>query len=387
MSMVFVCDHLFLTKNGEVYSNTFSYTVFKRYIDIFSKITVVARRSESDNVRGLPLASGEGIEFVFLENISTFSSFLGLRKKYRKVLKNIIREHDAVTVRVPSELGLLAASVARENKVKCLVEVVGCGWDAMWNYGGWKSKIYAPFLFMKMKNAVKRSAYVSYVTERFLQERYLPSKKARTISVSDVVLSDVDENTLSHRIKKIKNMEGKIVFGTIASLNVKYKGIDIALKALSEMTNRYDDFEYRVLGEGDPTTYKTLADKLGIGDKVFFDGVFPRGEAVLDWLDSIDIYLQPSLVEGLPRSLVEAMSRGCPAVGSSVGGIPELLDEDMTFSHKHPQEFSKILEDLLADKQMMIQIARNNFERAKKYQKSILDEKRNKFWIDFRDAT
>ena len=38
------------------------------------------------------------------------------------------------------------------------------------------------------------------------------------------------------------------------------------------------------------------------------------------------VYIQPSRIEGLPRALIEAMSRGCACVGSSVGGIPELLN-------------------------------------------------------------
>lgn len=385
MSLLFVCDNVFIAKDGKVYANTFSYALLKRYVSVFSKVTVIARVSESEEVYGLPLASGEGVEFVFLENISTFKSFFGLRQKHRKFLKSIIGEYDTVIVRIPTELGLLAASVARESNIRCLLEVVGCAWDVMWNYGGWKSKIYAPFLFVKMKNIVKRSDYVSYVTQHFLQERYPSSKKASTLSVSDVELSDVNENILLERSKKIESMNGKIIFGTIASLTVKYKGIDVALKTLSTIVKHYDDFEYHVLGEGDLEAYKILSEKLGIADKVFFDGVLPRGDAVLGWLDGIDIYLQPSLSEGLPRSLLEAMSRGCTAIGSSVGGIPELLDKDMIFSHKDPEKFSKIILRLINNKALMSDISKYNFLRAKKYKKTILDKKRETFWIEFRD--
>ena len=44
--------------------------------------------------------------------------------------------------------------------------------------------------------------------------------------------------------------------------------------------------------------------------------------------DNIDVFIMPSLQEGLPRSMVEAMSRGCNVIGSRVGGIPELLDDN-----------------------------------------------------------
>ncbi len=385
MKILFVYDNIFFTKDGNVYANTFSYMILKRYVAIFSKVTVLARVQEVKDVGVLPLASGEGIEFIFLENISTLRSFFGLRGRHKKYIKDLLSEYDGVIVRVPSELGLMAARLADETGTKCLVEVVGCAWDAMWNYGGVKAKIYAPFLFFKMKNSVKRSNYTTYVTKQFLQERYPSSKKARIIGISDVELPDSDEETLSKRVKKIENLGEKIVFGTIGSLTVQYKGIDTALKALAEIAGKYNNLEYHILGEGDPTVYKRLADELGISDKVFFDGTLARGEAVLDWLDRLDIYLQPSLVEGLPRSLVEALSRGCPAIGSSVGGIPELLDKKMLFRPDYPEQLSEKIGAFMNDKHLMIETATQNFNKAKQYQKSMLDEKRKKFWMDFRD--
>lgn len=385
MKTLFVHDTVFVTNNGKVYSNALPYTVLKGYVDIFTEVTVLARAKEAEEVGMLPLASGDGVTFVFLESISTLRSFFGLRERHKKCIKNLITEYDTVIARVPSELGLLAAGVARENKVKCLVEVVGCAWSVMWYYGGWKSRIYAPFFFMKTKSSIKKSVYTSYVTEQFLQRRYPSSSHAKTIGVSDVVLPAVYEKTLSDRIKKIEGLEEKIIFATIGSMNVNYKGIDIAMKVLSKIAGKYLDFEYHILGEGDLEKYQILADQLGIGKKVFFDRTLPRGKAVFAWLDKADIYLQPSLAEGLPRSLIEAMSRGCPVVGSSVGGIPELLDKEMMFECAHPEQLSEKIETLMNDKQLMIETATQNFHKAKQYQKSLLNEKRNKFWIDFRD--
>ena len=101
----------------------------------------MARAKEVEDAGALPLASGDGVAFVFLESISTLRSFFGLRGQHKKFIKNLIAEHDGVIVRVPSELGLMTAKVARETGVKCLVEVVGCAWDAMWNLYNWSNKI------------------------------------------------------------------------------------------------------------------------------------------------------------------------------------------------------------------------------------------------------
>ena len=387
MKILFVHDNIFVTKEEKAFALTFSYQFLKRYVDIFSEVTVIARHREmmEDELIGMSLASGKGVSFVFLESISSFSSFFGLRQRHEKQIEKIVKEHDAVIARVPSELGLMAAGVANKMHKPYMLEVVGCAWDAMWNYGTWQSKIYAPFLYSKMKYTVKEASYVTYVTKKFLQHRYPPSRKASIVGISDVRLPEVDEETWLKRMRKIETMGAtKRVYGTIGNLHVGYKGIGIAIKTLAKIKPESNDFEYHVLGAGDPSEYRQLAEKLGIGDKVFFNGILSEGKAVYEWFDMLDIYLQPSLADGLPRSLVEAMSRGCPAIGSDVGGIPELLEAKMIFEHKNPKQFTDIIEILISDKQLMENAAKYNFNKALKYQKNLLDEKRIAFWTKFR---
>ncbi len=387
MKILFAHDHVFVTKGREVYANSFSYQILKRYVDIFSEVTVLARRREAagGGQIDLPLASGEGVSFVFFKSVASVSSFFGLRQQQEKEIEKIVEMHDAVIVRLPSELGLITAKVANRMHKKYLVEVVGCAWDALWNLGGWKAKVYAPFLYAKVKSTVKKASYVTYVTEQFLQKRYPSSTKARAIGISDVQLPEADTKTLLQRMKKIETMGAKRLYGTIGNLHVGYKGIGTAIRTLAKVKHGSNDFEYHILGSGDPSEYRETAEKLGIGDKVFFDGVLPEGKAVYDWLDTLDVYLQPSFQEGLPRALVEAMSRGCPAIGSSVGGIPELLDKKMIFDHKNPKQFSDLIQDLINDKQLMLNTAKYNFNKALEYQKSLLDKKRIAFWTEFRD--
>ena len=202
MKVLFVHDHVFVTKEGKVYANSFSYQVLKRYVDVFSQITVLARHREvmDDEVIELPLASGEDVSFVFLESIASFRSFFGLRQRHEKKIAEIVKEHDAVIVRVPSELGLMTAEITNKMNKPYMLEVVGCAWDAMWNFGTWQSKIYAPFLYIKLKRSVKHANYITYVTEEFLQKRYPPSSKANTIGLSYVRLSEADEETLFHKL-------------------------------------------------------------------------------------------------------------------------------------------------------------------------------------------
>jgi glycosyltransferase involved in cell wall biosynthesis len=67
---------------------------------------------------------------------------------------------------------------------------------------------------------------------------------------------------------------------------------------------------------------ETMARSLGIGGRVRFLG---RRRDVEDLLFASDVFVLPSLAEGLPMALLEAMARGLPCIASAVGGVPEAL--------------------------------------------------------------
>ena len=95
---------------------------------------------------------------------------------------------------------------------------------------------------------------------------------------------------------------------------------------------------------------KAAIQKLDVEEQVKILGPMPHNE-VFKWLETIDLYVQPSRQEGLPRALIEAMSRGVPAFGARTGGIPELLDEDFIFSNTNSNidEICRILKSFNKD--------------------------------------
>jgi len=65
-----------------------------------------------------------------------------------------------------------------------------------------------------------------------------------------------------------------------------------------------------------------LRDSLGLRDVCSFE---PGEPQVADWMRRMDIYINSSYSESFPNALLEAMACGCCAIGSNVGGIPELI--------------------------------------------------------------
>ena len=112
-------------------------------------------------------------------------------------------------------------------------------------------------------------------------------------------------------------------------------------------------------------------------------GTLPAGDAVAAWLDSLDVFLLPSDQEALPRALIEAMSRGCPAVGSAVGGVPELLEERYLHRRRDAKGLARCLERLLSDETRMRRAAEHNFQKAQSFSRETLDGARLEFYQAF----
>ena len=92
--------------------------------------------------------------------------------------------------------------------------------------------------------------------------------------------------------------------------------------------------------------------KNGLRDSVFLTGFIDDASS---YLQCFDIFVLPSLKEGLPYVLLEAMEAGLPLIGTSVGGIPDIIHDGMSgllVPPKNPSRLSHALEALISSKDM-----------------------------------
>jgi glycosyltransferase involved in cell wall biosynthesis len=188
---------------------------------------------------------------------------------------------------------------------------------------------------------------------------------------------------LKRRLAKIKRQLQPLALGLIGTLKTRNKGIQTIFKALSLVSQNLPAFEFRILGEGDPAPWRLEAARHGVGDLVVFDGTLPAGEPVLNWLDNVDVYLQPSFHEGLPRALIEAMSRGCPAIASSCGGIPELLEKECLIRPGDAKHLAELLVKAATNREWQDQQAARNWRKSGEYSRDKLEARRTDFLARF----
>lgn len=378
-------ERIFKDPDGNFYtSGNFTPEVWKRYLSIADELIVVMSDgkkiiSKEEAEKTKQKIDTDKIKVVLLpDKYSSPKDFFSLKK--RKVINRIRKSvFDSCDFAIIRSANSPAIAAFRKTGKPYAIEVVGCLWDAFWNHS-LKGKILAPHEFFLSKRNVKKASHVLYVTNEFLQRRY--PTKGKTVNCSNVSLPACDESVLENRLQKINNLESEIVLGTAAALNVRYKGQQYVIEALGKLKKQgFNNFRYDLVGGGDNSYLKSIAEKWNLTDEVNFIGQLPH-DKIFDWLNSIDLYIQPSLQEGLPRSVIEAMSVGLPCAGSSVAGIPELLNDSMLFKGKDVKAISNILKTIT--KEQMLTLSKENFEKAKTYDVNIISKRRLEFYKDFR---
>ena len=391
MDMVFVYeDKIAQDTEGNYYvGSAFSQAVFDRYLQHFDHITLLMRKADiaPDDKEALARWNKidcTNIDVVILPNLTaSIKTYFSpkLRREFRRIVIENITPDRAVIIRAPSTSGTIAAKYCHKIGKPFLVEAVGCPWDSLWNHS-LRGKITAPRSWLHFRRTMKLAPYAVYVTSEFLQRRY-PTQGAQA-AISDVELQPMDDSIIEKRLEKIESHTGKIKLATAAAVNVAFKGQQFVIEALAKLKAKGNtDFEYHMAGGGDNSALKNLAEQLGVAEQVVFEGSLPH-DKMFAWLDNMDLYIQPSLQEGLPRAVVEAMSRGLPALGARTGGIPELLGEKYIFERKGVDDIAKLLPAV--SKEEMLTMAKNNFEHAKDFQKELLEKKRYEFYAAFAET-
>lgn len=390
MRAVFAHDHRFIAAEGQVWSESqFEAALWSRYLAHFDALTVTARLDRmppGKSVRQLERSSTDHVLFDLFPNLSSLHGLTLGRPAARRRMRAVVAGHDAVIARLPSEIGLLAIRSAQALDKPWAVEVAGCPWDGLWNYGSLTGKAYAPLARWRMRRAVEQADHAIYVTKSYLQAQY-PTRAANTCATSNVILPDIPETALNARLERIEALgRHPLRLGLIGTLKGRFKGIQTAFAALADARGNLPPVQLHILGGGDPTPWRAEAERLGVSDLVVFEGTLPAGDAVLRWLDTVDLYLQPSLKEGLPRALIEAMSRACPALASTVAGIPELLPPDDLIIPGDTAALVTLLQRRATDRDWMADRARRNWAEASSYRADILDSQRIQFWSTFATA-
>ncbi len=341
-----------------------------RYADEGGRTRVVARADQR------PVAASAAMpDEVTLVPLPYYVGVCGLVRKLVPLAVSVWRAvagAETVVLRVPGVVGSVAAVVCRLLRRSYAVEIIGDPGEVL-RAGvlGATGRRLAPFAAAQMRWLVRHAAASLYVTERTLQDRYPCRPGTSTVSVSNVVLEPA---ALAAHSRSWQPAPFHVV--TIGSQENRYKGHDDLLRAVRELVDRGLDVTATIVGGGRiHQELVELSETLGLAERVRFTGVVDDRECLVDILDSASLFVLPSRTEGMPRALIEAMARALPAIGTDVGGIPELLPPDCLVPADDHYALAKAMEKMLLDTEAWEERSRTNLEVAHTFGEAALEEK------------
>ncbi|WP_436878949.1 glycosyltransferase family 4 protein [Mammaliicoccus sciuri] len=370
MRITFIHDHKFIYFNNNYYSTgKLSKSVLSNYlVDPVKKIQVISRGIKNEyDINSLTISSSNQIQINPIWFLQRKSDFFTKKNKIIEFLNESISDDDIIIIRLPSEIGLIAAKELIKKRIPFGIELVGDPWSSLWYHSSIIGKLRANINKYKTKKIISKSSNCIYVTKSHLQKKYPTNGKS--FSASNVLIKEVNTN---YEVKETNFPK----IGLIASLDTKYKGIDTALKSLSLLDY---DFTFEIVGNGPQEKWLKKIRKYNLENKVVLLGAIKGGVEMNNWLKNLDLYIQPSYTEGLPRALIEAMSNGVPCLGSNAGGIPELLNKKFIHKTKDYQTFSKQINEVLNNTNLRIEMSKTNLKVSENYLSQNIQRQREAF--------
>jgi len=390
MKVVVAVDHRFdRTPDGSVWTQTgFAHSYWSRYLSVFDEVTVVARVRDvpavpSDWVR----ADGERVSLAPLPYYIGPWQYLLKAPQVQRAARDAVNGQDAVILYLSSQAANNVELQLRQTGYPYGVYVIADPYD-VFAPGSVKNPLRPFFRWWfprQLRRQCANATATAYITERALQRRYPPGQNTFSTYYSMAELSDTTCVSVPRSPRPAGSPLTLIAVGTLAQL---YKAPDAAIEAVAICVREGLDIKLVWVGDGKHRSeMEALATTLGLGERVCFRGQLTAGDAVRAELDRADLFIMPSHQEGLPRAMVEAMARALPCIGSTVGGIPELLSPEDLVPPGDAAALANKIREVATDRDRMARMSAGNLNKAKEYTDEVLQDRRIAFYRYLKEKT
>lgn len=278
------------------------------------------------------------------------------------ILAPIIRNRRNFELILVSNLRILGVPVVILAKLlgkKCIARTDSCGELSgayvLSNMSPRSLKRYLVSAYFRLRNLVLRrsDAFVAISNDiaSEYREQGIPDELIRIIpnGVNTRVFEPVDDARKDKLRLQLKLPSDRTIVVYSGRLT-KEKGLLSLIRVWSKLTATLDRVHLVLVGSGHGMSLscegelRTFVKQHDLEDKVTFTG--PVGN-VAKYLQSADVFVFPSQTEALGLALIEAQSCGLPAVGSNVGGIPDVIDNGVSGILVEPNDDGQLHDALL----------------------------------------
>lgn len=269
-----------------------------------------------------------------------------------------------------TKAGVLGAIAAQLNRIRPKIIYTAHGWAYLEPL-----PFYKHWLYLIMEKIVARLRDYTIVLSEKEKQIALQYGTAKLNAIS-VISNGIDLKNLHFFTKeearqKLNLPADEFIIGTIANL-YKTKGLEYLIETVKQLAN----VQIVIIGEGPER--KNLEKKIKqnkLEEYVTLDGSL---SLAYQYLPAFDIFVLPSIKEGLPYTLLEAMAAGLPIVATDVGTVPEITKNQKTGLIVPPADSQAITEAiaiLIKNPEFAQQLGANAKEVFKKFDLRTMIEK------------
>lgn len=390
--MVVVVEHHHIATPQGVFARqgmALSYPYWRQYLRLFDEVRPVGRASWAARPEpSWERVDGPGVHFVALRDHAGLGQIVRMLPHTWSALGQALAGGDYFFLRGGGPVGTLAWLQLRARGIPYGRQVVGHDREALL---GALRHMPAPLRravaeagHWLARRQVRGAACAAYVAPA-LANSYPAGAGAPMFCFSDVTLGP-EVATGPRGVADFCAAPLRLV--TVGRLSPE-KGHRVLIEALALLDREgAGDFALEVIGPGpEREALAALARARGVADRVTFAGMVPWGPVLFERLDAADLFVLPSLTEGLPRAMLEAMSRGLPAVGTAVGGVPDVLDADDMARPNDAAALAARIRAYMGQRARLAAASLRAFERAMRWHPDVMEAEKQAFWRTLRDRT
>jgi glycosyltransferase involved in cell wall biosynthesis len=390
MDLTILFDHRFYRGQHDFFSlKGYSYSFFvERYLQVFDRIRVVARVSDNSiNTTGREPVQGDNVEIISLGDWQGPVKFLLKGGSVARKLRHALSPETAIIMIAPGTIASIAAKPLAQSRRPYGLEVVADPHD-VFSPGAHTHplrSLFQQWYVQRLRHLCYNACAVSYVTQQALQQRYPPGPSTISLGCSDV---DLPATAFVPRSRPDSGHKQSYTVISVGTMVQYYKAQDVLIDAVAMCVGEGLNVRLVLVGDGKyRPDMERRARTRGIGERVRFCGQLPAGDAVRAQLDQADMFVLPSRVEGLPRAMVEAMARALPCIGTTVGGIPELLPAESMVPPNDPCALAAKIWEILGKPGCLARMSARNLEVSQAYRAERLASCRLSFYEHLREQT
>lgn len=339
-----------LVQSGPNFYIPTTHYIYLNYVSgIYEKVYLISPLVRDDSKMKGIIISLPNVEVVPLPFNGSYLGALKNWRAYRNALKQVCDKVDVVYCRVPDPFSWMPALLFKK---KTIMHFVGDTIDATRHNEKWswlKKKVmiagYLPDYWLTLRAAQRSWVYTN---GHHLADRL----KKHHIQAIPVISSTVSEKDLHDDFKSLPIEKGIVTITYIGYIRFA-KGMNCLMDFCKLLRDTDIQFHFHLIGDGEMfDDVKVFLDKENLAEKVTMHGHIDNKDEMNRILRDSDLFFFPSLSEGSPRVVIEAMSQGVPVLSTPVGALPSTFKDDETirfFGFNDAEKAVTIVKEYLAN--------------------------------------